>query len=1557
MTWQTAGGQSFDDLAALPVFGAAFGADALAEMNGDDARIIAPGIEVIGNGATYVTQGADSLTRIADALNYATVAALLAGVPSLLSLKTLLAPQSILDIPDFGHRIVQSDTLQSVAQRYALEIDALEVPANGTIVDLFAPNDKEPSLNVPHLTQYNLGDLIDEMVRTLGLQNAAGMVSRYYLHGLRLRTDFASGDKLTPGDKVPFKKDASSYPDDLGLFALTGQTVPLPDIPDPSKQDKGPYFAFTLTAPTGSWLKLAGGTSVTYTLDAAYQNTRYLQYRAVRDAATVYLDMGSSPIAPLPVAEARPARFPLSSEIVWQSAVSIELPTQTVTPETPRPRLWALPNALINLPNSSGLRPTFAPVIARTDEARGTTTDQAVNNYGFGSLISFKVKRLIGDVTGAAARSYEIAGAPEREITLLERVLDQLTDRTGDFDQINLCYRPSATGSEAKGWQSDDPSMSLMGITQTNLSTETHPEEALQAAAAPAAAKLGNLIGTPNRFLRLLWEASITRSGGFYLSYTTGIDGDPKGLPDHAFNDLGEAELAVLVVYKTAGEKGLTLSNFMNVAVTNEAFDLSDAALIAEAVPLTPKDTRAFVPGTDTLRSYADSYYMGLGILVDLNRTQALADQVQVAIEGGMYQVPAIPPQTPTPEAPGGDLNLIAQHFETSVAEIQRVNPGGANLPATLAPLAAIKLPQITVTVGQTPAGRSFDDLSAYFAVPLAELAAANAGASPFPAVALKVTVGPVSLAPDVQQGVAGVTLSRPEPQVSGTATPDKSWGEAYLRQTFSLLGYRIADNPGNAFFKESDWGLPCGPIDPEPSNSGDKVQAASAGAPDGIWHFALSVPYAQIAAGGNPGASPYLGVGELLQFDMAWIDIFGNRILSEFRDPDPAPGKPLNKAPQITGYTDRLLGIGQWPGVAAAFQVAADGGTPAKPQLTLKLRFDDGTYMKAGQAARGSEPDAAAAGKKTLAQAIRTYTVIAQQQDDPCGVTATISTTLTPGSDWEIPKTDLKLSDIKPTATGGSHGLNQWAELILAYLQTLSDLNRPVGPFAWVDYDRTVSLDGTINDAQIFKLETRLTFARDPMRVAGGLRTTPGVPRTTTPIPAWTGPLGTDETKSQRTLDDFSRDFTGAFAATAGSSYRIATGSDNNVFTGGPKPLWVAQFGDTGTRTAISYEIKDAGAPTIYAPRPISNVLKSKAETRIIPYTTGAPLSADTPPQVSAYTSVDLDRWMNSTLTAIDALLTPKYVTPADILSRSIEQVPLPAGRTQWPNALQSLLDAKEALAGALQGAMTAVYTDEHPNELQKAGIRESFRQAMLGPGQPVLHRQGRPAVRGRRLCGDRAAAGRRAGPADLRQHRLRHPGRDPAQPDGLLAEARPEVRRHAEARRGAQPLPQLALELDDNGRRLRPSRSVLPGQVHRARDRHAAGHRRLQALDLAELRGHRHQGQAGPAAADPLARRLRRADHPAGLSRDPDPRHSGERRRLHAAMPAGPGSGRVHGRRDRPGSGARRLPEAGELRPVRCGDALDLRLRVRDAAARPAGRGARHGQLQHQGERRRRG
>lgn len=1311
MHWQSTGGQSFDDIAGLDVFGAAFDGATLATANADDARSIAAGQIIQANGKTHLTQTGDSLSTIATALELADADALIAADPAIVTSKTLLEPQSILDVPDFGHVIVAGETLEQVAQRYALDIKALATPENGGISGLFAVQPDAMTLNVPHLVQYNVGDLIDEMRRSLALQHVGGMMSRYYLHGLRLPTSFDNGaEKLTPGANVPFAS-GGAYPADLGLFALTGQTVPLPAIPDPSDQTEGPYFSFTIaipdSAPDIGWMKLGGSTSLVYTLDPSFDNSRYLQLAAVQTAAHAgYLSMGSSAIAPLDAAQVAPAQFPLSREIVWQSAVGIDLPIQPAPPQTPRPRMWSLPNPLVNTPNDTGILPTMQVVLARTDEARGTTVDTPVGNYGYGSLISFTVKKLVDtDATGAVTRSYEIIGSPESEIVLLERMLDQLTDDPAGFDQVGLFYRPSPTGSDAAGWQSDDPAGTIMGITQTNLSTETAPpvsRDTTQSAEVTPA--FPNLIGTPNEFARLLWEASITRQGGFFLTYSTGGTSDPKGLPDHIFNDRGETEVAFFALFNIAGDTGLNVANYMNVAVTNQGFDLSAATLIAKAVPVPIPQARAFVPGTDTLRSYAASYYMGAGVLVEENRGAPLTAGTRLVVESGIYQVPAVLPTTPDQANPGGDLALIALHFGTTVDAIQNVNIAGTALPATLAALTAIRLPRLDVTVGTSPDTDSFGAIEDYYGAPLATLAAANADTSAFAAVSLAALVGPVSLTPTLAEGIAGVMLERPEPQVPDTI--NAAWGTAYLQQNFSLLGYRIAPNTGNSYFETSNWGLPAGPIDPDAQSSGDKLQLPTSQAADGTWKFNVSVPYTQVLANGDTTASPYLGIGSLLSLDMAWLDIYGNRIQSEFLNPTPPAGAPQNQPPQITGYTNRLSGVGQWPAVANGYRVT---GGPDAPKLDVTLTFDTATFENASKDAQRSDPDVSEAGKRTLAQAINAYTQIVAQLGDPAGIEVAVTCSMVPTERWSIPNGD----------TSSPTGLLKWAVDILDFLQSLPT----TAPTASQGQQAIAALDAVftsshdlagapISKDQIFKLTATLALERQADLVNGDLRSAPGVTRAATTLAPFTGSLDTAQKSQQRGLEVFAAEFAEAFSSQDGHSFRIATGSDRNAFAGaGNKPLWVVQIGATGSSDAISFDVTNTDDPTVYAPRPISNKLRSKPDTQILPYTTGTPIDPDADPKMKSFSSIDLDRWMRTTLAYIDALLVPKYVTPANILSRNIDAV-----EPNAPDALELVLNAKKDLAKALKNMMIPVYDGESASDPQLAGIQEAFNQAMLG-------------------------------------------------------------------------------------------------------------------------------------------------------------------------------------------------------------------------------------------------
>ncbi len=153
---------------------------------------------------------------------------------------------------------------------------------------------------------------------------------------------------------------------------------------------------------------------------------------------------------------------------------------------------------------------------------------------------------------------------------------------------------------------------------------------------------------------------------------------------------------------------------------------------------------------------------------------------------------------------------------------------------------------------------------------------------------------------------------------------------------------------------------------------------------------------------------------------------------------------------------------------------------------------------------------------------------------------------------------------------------------------------------------------------------------------------------------------------------------------------------------------------------------------PKVFAPRPISNVLKSKLKTPIIEYKSGKVIREDDDSQEVTFVSIDLDEWMRTTIGYIDELLTPKCVSRAEFLRKNIKRVPIPPDYvslaeilckkqkpvtppTPWGDALQEVLTAKEHLADKLRMVMT-VYEGETANAQQLDDIQKAFYKRMLG-------------------------------------------------------------------------------------------------------------------------------------------------------------------------------------------------------------------------------------------------
>lgn len=115
-----------------------------------------------------------------------------------------------------------------------------------------------------------------------------------------------------------------------------------------------------------------------------------------------------------------------------------------------------------------------------------------------------------------------MVGAGGTSIVLLERLLSQLQANDAAYYGLLVGYPPDGSSGAGQGVQTDAAANVTLGIAQVNLSTETRPPAGLAMAAMLEKALEQpelTLLNPPSEFVRLLWEASITRSSGFFLYY------------------------------------------------------------------------------------------------------------------------------------------------------------------------------------------------------------------------------------------------------------------------------------------------------------------------------------------------------------------------------------------------------------------------------------------------------------------------------------------------------------------------------------------------------------------------------------------------------------------------------------------------------------------------------------------------------------------------------------------------------------------------------------------------------------------------------------------------------------------------------------------------------------------------------------------------------------------------------------------------------------------------------------------------------------------------------
>jgi LysM repeat protein len=808
---------------------------------------------------------------------------------------------------------------------------------------------------------------------------------------------------------------------------------------------------------------------------------------------------------------------------------------------------------------------------------------------------------------------------------------------------------------------------------------------------------LTGIINTPRDFLQLLWEASIVRSGGFYLYYETGKD--KTGLPDYLFNQKETGDISILVIYKEVND---LLTSYMNCGITGDNIDTANDIIFAEAEAQTVNYTVSnTTKNPDSLESIASKYHIHITDLALQNASQPLnpANSQPLAINNIYHEVGV------TASGNTEKLAAIASYFGITETAIKAANPAlqidWDNIPV----FTLLRIPDIQYQVTANGQLKTLVEVADYYDVSIPCLGWDNRHLNFIFATNTKLSIEDwiVDKTATLPPGNVGFTLELNNPG-------DNDDPAFYLLRQYNLLGYQIAENIS---FKMSNEALPAGPanqLDRQGIQDAVRQQPRLAESTQ-PWQYQQVFPVYPFAKfnpleGTNnslpdPNLNPYAGVGEVLQVHFAWQDLFGNQTITSLSEPKLAPDQPLNNLPISIGYTDKLLALAQWPSVMVnyIFQMQNE-----KKSLVINLEFDPSRYQQNNQpTSNSSNPDDLPTWQKNaLADRLiysQLYYQISQtdKQQNPT-VHFAVQTSLDRNQQRIL--NDDNLTKIK--------------DFIIAAYQYLSGLlpdgiptSAPAGQQLLLEIDDS-------NPDNIFELTVLFSIQRQEQQIADDFKDAASFvsaqtylsPLTKNPKNASDDGNGNGEEDTHK-LTYFAEQFETTYRfdhyylkIAVGMSRFDAADSQES------KTIWVVRLATDASNT-LYYQIQ--GEAIFYAPRPLSNSLISRT-VPIINYDDFDPSKPlrEQITQSKAFAGVDVDVWARQALAAIDLFLSPQFVIPAFIVDK------LSNPNTTY---FKTVLNAKGKLADAI---VTTVYNildnpeiDPNSNNLKDA--REKLRQQLL--------------------------------------------------------------------------------------------------------------------------------------------------------------------------------------------------------------------------------------------------
>jgi hypothetical protein len=1317
---------------------------------------VAPGLDIAVGAIHHVTQPGESFNTLASALGV-DLGTLAAEAP-LWDRTDLLAPGAQLTVPPSAYRTSQdaADTLAGLAGRFDLTLPAL-VDANTEVPGLFGMGE----VRVAGLDVLTVGELWQALSADGRVAQTAAMAARFALHGTRL----PAGDGLV----LPAAFPSPAAPE-YGLYQLTGQQFPVParfvPPPDaPSDAAAPPPYSIRVTKDTSlDWLLLgtagaapgrepSGGDALEVDLTESARRLRHL--------LAWTREHGYDPdvlAVPEPDVTTEPRRYAAAAVTAWSTADEARLAELTAPPGVlagvgtvaaagpqTRPLLVDLPRGLLSLAGqrqaaaSAGLAAadllTYLPVVqpqsATADPAVGRTTFTPVERWAAATRVRFQVRRMpdpdaqsrqtpqANDVVppgpgNAGARpplapfTYELIGPAPADAVVLRRLLSTTAARPGAVADLFLLL-PAPDSGPAEF--SSHPHEELLAfLTSTNLSTATRPDTG--AGLGLTAGPPRGIANPPEEFLRLLWEASAVRSGGFFLHYET--SGDAGGLPDRVFDADGTATLTLLAVHdrSLSPPDGVRLLDSVNALLVAEPVDTSRSVLTFLSRSAPRRSLPLPAPEPPTLAGIAALYGTDEGLLAALNGDLPLADGTLIPLAGVLHRV------SDADAATGDPLAAVARRYSNGAADelgpdrLRAYNPGVDPVPG-----AVLRIPPLAYVCGSADEpgpGVTLASVGAWYGLTPDAVGAAARGTAPFPP-GTRLVVDPQERdpRPGTGTGNVGVRLTRavagepgPLPQ-DPTSAQVEEFALAQLDQLYSLLSTAILPT---VFAAPSPYGLPFGPRRATTAGQPSDAPALAGAHPDaatGDQHYTFAfglTRHATLNAAPEPAGpalppragNPYAGTGGHVLPALRWLDLFGNTLSTPFDAQPPALTGPRAAPPLPVLYSDDLIGLDRWPAAAATYTCA---GEPGSPLLQVTFAFSPAAYeepapdRRPGAGTTAGTPDWQSAARADLPTYTRLYYQLNQDYDPLqvpglAGQAVAMSLTCTL---LAAPRIDLD---------GEQAGLvRSFVSGCVSYLarRAAGEAADPPAPAVL----RVPLSTGAVTTDEVFALSVAFTLERRPEQCDPVLRVLPGgTSATAAVIPEATG----GDADPALSLRAFATALESA-VRTDTWTLRVGTSAPDPATDGGAaRPLWAVRMGST-PGAGLGYRIGDT--PAFYAPRPLSLTLAD--DSGPVPRYAGADTGLGAGVETS-FTGVDLNAWAAQALEAVDTFLGPGCTGPALVLDR-LTGVADP----ERDGSLARLLRAKKTLASAIAHTVTPLLAESPDDPAGREAAAGTLEQALL--------------------------------------------------------------------------------------------------------------------------------------------------------------------------------------------------------------------------------------------------